>query len=184
MQIVSVNGHDSDRSPVLYNVPQGSVLGPVLFILYIQPLSDATDAHAVLHHKFADDKELYRSTDRSSISSLLSAMQSRASDVKKWMPVSKLLLNEEKTEAVLLDPSQSANVPASLQIGQICVHFAYSARNLSVIFDSSLSMKDQVSRVCHTACPKMRRLWSIRKYLTTESTKNLVSSLVISRSEY
>ena len=79
----------------------------------------------------ADDIELYRSTDRSSTDSLLTAMQSCVSDVKDWVLVNKLQLNEDKTEAPLLD----------LQIQkfyQTCVPFADSARNLGVIFDNSL----------------------------------------------
>ena len=51
----------------------------------------------------ADDIELYRSTDRSSTDSLLTAMQSCVSDVKDWVLVNKLQLNEDKTEAPLLD---------------------------------------------------------------------------------
>ena len=50
LQIVSIHGHDSEISPLLYGVPQGSVLGPVLFVLYTQPLSDIMDCHSVLHH--------------------------------------------------------------------------------------------------------------------------------------
>ena len=88
---------------------------------------------------FADDTELYKSTDRSDIGSLLTAMQSCVSDVKDWSLIYELQFNEDKTEALLLDPSQSANLPAFLQIGQTCVHLADSARNLGVIFDSSLT---------------------------------------------
>ena len=54
-------------------------------------------------YMFADDIELYRSTDRSSTDSLLTAMQSCVSDVKDWVLVNKLQLNEDKTEAPLLD---------------------------------------------------------------------------------
>ena len=71
-------------SPLLYCVPQDSVLGPVLLILYTQPLSDINNRHSVLHYMFADDTELYKSTDSSSMSCLLTAMQSCVSDVKDW----------------------------------------------------------------------------------------------------
>ena len=83
-----------------------------------------------------------------------------------------------------LFPSQSANLPPSLQTGKTCVNFADPARNLGVIFNSSLSMRDQVSKVCQTAYLESRRIGSIRKYLTAEATKTLVSSLVISRLDY
>ena len=94
-----------------------------------------------MHHMFADDTELCKSTDRSSISSLLTAMQSCVSDVEDWSLVNKFQHNEDKTETLPLDPSQSTNLPASLQIGQTCVHFANSARNLGIMFDNSLRMR-------------------------------------------
>ena len=86
---------------------------------------------------FADDTEMYKSSDRSSISSP-TAMQSCVSDVKDWSLVNRLQLNEDKTEVILLDPSQPANLLASLQIGQTCIHFADSSRNLGIIVYSSL----------------------------------------------
>ena len=91
---------------------------------------------------FADNTVLYKSTDHSSISSLLTAMQSCVNNMKDWSLIYRLQLNEHKTDALLLDSSQFANLPASLQIGQTCVHFAGSACNLDVIFDSSLSIRD------------------------------------------
>ena len=112
------HGYGSDPSPLFYGVPKGLALGPVLFILYTQPLFDIIDRHSVVHHMFADDTELYKSTDSSSMSCLLTAMQSCVSDVKDWSLVNKLQL-----KSLLLDSSQSANLPASLQIGQACIHF-------------------------------------------------------------
>ena len=86
---------------------------------------------------FADDTEMYKSSDRSSISSP-TAMQSCVSDVKDWSLVNWLQLSEDETETILLDPSQSANLLASLQIGQTCIHFADCSRNLGIIVYSSL----------------------------------------------
>ena len=119
---------------------------------------------------FADDTEMYKSSDRSSISSP-TAMQSCVSDVKDWSLVNWLQLSEDETETILLDPSQSANLPAFLQIGQTFVHFADSARNLGVISDSSLSITEQASKVCRTEYLEIRRIGSIRKYLTIEAIK-------------
>ena len=56
-QIISVPGYESVSSSLLYGVPQGSVLGPILFLLYTQPLSDILSRHSVLHDMFADDTE-------------------------------------------------------------------------------------------------------------------------------
>ena len=72
-QTVSVLGRESEPSSLLYGVPQGSVLGPILFFLYTQPLSDITERDSILHHMFADDTELYNSAPRSSTESLSAA---------------------------------------------------------------------------------------------------------------
>ena len=61
-QIVTVNGLRSDEAPLSLSVPQGSVLGPVLFVLYTQPLFELIKKHSIQHHAFADDNHLYRET--------------------------------------------------------------------------------------------------------------------------
>ena len=75
---------ESDPSLLFYGVPQGSVLGPILFILYYtQPVSDVIDRHSVLHHitMFADDMELYKSETLDNTDSVLTAVQTCVSDV-------------------------------------------------------------------------------------------------------
>ena len=103
-QVVSVLGFDSEPSTVSYGVPQGSVLGPILFILYTQALSDIIACHSVLHHVFADDTELYKSVSRDKIPVLLNAMQRCVADVKLWTINNKLQLNEDKTKSLLTSP--------------------------------------------------------------------------------
>ena len=134
---------------------------------------------------FADDTELYSSGPRDQADALFDDMQSCILDVKEWTVHNKLQLNEDKTEALLLGRSRSpSSLPSSLMVGQCSVQFSTSARNLGVIFDDSLSMKEQVTRVCHSAYFEIRKISTIRKYLTTEATKTLVTSLVISRLDY
>ena len=62
--------------------------------------------------------------------------------------------------------------------------FAISARNLGVVFDSGLTMKQQVDGICQTAYSEIRRIGSLRQFLTTEATKILVTSLVLSCLDY
>ena len=94
------------------------------FSFYTQPVSDIIEHHSVLHHMFADDTELYSSTPRSSTDSLVCNMQNCVSDVKKWTTHNKLQLNEDKTEALLFDPSKSSDLPDVLRLGQGDTPFA------------------------------------------------------------
>ena len=100
-------------------------------------------------------------------------MESRVDDVKLWMAQSKSQLNEGKTEALLIDPQNSPSLPFSIKIGQNDICFQRSVRNLEVIFDNKLSMKQQVSQTCQSAYMELRRISSIRHVLTVDSTKPL-----------
>ena len=62
--MVSISGYSSNPSSLLRGVPQGSVLGPILFLLYTQPLSQIINRHSVSHSEFADDSQLYDSVPR------------------------------------------------------------------------------------------------------------------------
>ena len=79
---VSLCNHCSDFAPVLSGVPQGSVHGPMLFTMYIKPLSAIIDSHSIIHHSFADDLQLQMSAPPDRISELLHSMESCISDVK------------------------------------------------------------------------------------------------------
>ena len=85
-QTVSINNLKSDLAPVFYGVPQGSVLGPVLFVLYTTPLSDVTERHAIHHHSNADDTQLRKSAPPHHVSELVQSMQECLHDVKRGCP--------------------------------------------------------------------------------------------------
>ena len=79
---VSLSNHCSAFAPVHSRVPQGSVLGPILFTMYIKPLSAIIDSHSIIHHLFAVDLQLQMSAPPDGMSELLHSTQSCMSDVK------------------------------------------------------------------------------------------------------
>ena len=121
--------------------------------------------------------------------SLTHDLQSCTDDIKAWMCNNQLKLNEDKTEAILfLTPSLSSChcLPSSVMVGTHEILFSDKARNLTVgfILDSNLTMKQHVTKICQTACYELKRISSIRRYLTEDAAKQLVTSCAVSRLNY
>ena len=82
-----------------------------------------------------------------------------------------------------LKPS-TVSLPDSITLGSHNIPFSDSARNLGFILDSKLSMKKHVIKICQTAYFELKRISSIRRFLTEDATKTLVTSYILSRLEY
>ena len=84
-QSTSVNNSSSSPSQLMYSVPQGSVLGPILFVLYTMPLSDIIANHSVNHQLFADDTQLQKSIPLSEVTNLTKELDACTDDIKTRM---------------------------------------------------------------------------------------------------
>ena len=147
-QCVVVNNSASSSSPVMFGVPQGLVLGPVLFVLYTTPLSDIIANHSVNHQLFADDTQLQKSTPPNDVQSLRHDLQSCTDDIKAWMSNNQFKLNEDKTEAIPFStPSLSSChcLPSSIMVGTHEILFSDKVRNLGFILDNEATRNQNVS---------------------------------------
>ena len=150
---INVLMYCSDFAPVHSGVPQGSVLGPMLFTMYIKPLSAIIDSHSIIHHSFADDLQLQMSAPPDRIYELLHSMQSCISDVKAWATANMLKLNDSKTELMLVTSKRSKhlhNLPTSITIGNAQIPFKQSVKNLGFTLDCHLTMNAHVSNIART----------------------------------
>ncbi len=102
-QFIAVNEEVSYRLQVQYGVPQGSVLGPLLFTLYMLPLGDIIRKHWVSFHCHADDTQLYISSRPGETHQIEKLMECIV-HIKNWMTNNFLLLNSERTKVLIIRP--------------------------------------------------------------------------------
>ena len=137
--------------------------------------------HSVNHQLFADDTQLRKSTPPNDMQSLTHDLQSCTDDIKAWMCNNQLKLNEDKTEAFLFSTPSLFSchcLPSSIMVGTHEIVFSDKVRNLGFILDFDLTMKQHVIKICQTAYYELKRISSIRRYLTEDAAKQLVTSCV------
>ena len=101
-QSVMINGTKSKMVPLNCGVPQGSVLGPILFTIYLLPLGNIIRKYGLKFHMYADDSQLYTTFSMPTVNSSVSSMQLAINDIRQWYAANMLKLNDEKTEMLVI----------------------------------------------------------------------------------
>ena len=177
-------------------MPQGSVLGPLLFVLFISPIanvinSDQSNQNSIVSfHQYAEDTQLYIGTNSSTLTSQIASIESCTQRVHYWLLNNGLHLNPSKSEAVAFyNPRPKTFTALAESIGTVSVagspiKLQSSIKNLGVYLDSTMSFDKQLSETCKACYFHIRALRHIRASLTAEASKTTAAPIVGSRLDF
>ena len=184
-QRVCIDESQSETTNLQYGVPQGSVLGPVLFTVYTGTLAFLLDAHGVSYHFYADDTQVYIRMDN--IDEAKHRISLLLTDIKIWMARRKLKLNDGKTEIIVIRGNLRTDPVAdfgAVNFGDTQIVPCESAKNLGVVLDSSLSFRPHINSIIKACNFHIRNLYMIRDFVNKKNLTTLVHSLIISKVDY
>lgn len=179
-------GAKSTTHTSIYGVPQGSVTGPLAYILYSSPIENIITSHNLRSMIYADDTQLYIEISKDSVNPRINNLEACLTDIKLWSNKNGLKLNQAKTEIIHFTSKfkrRKLEIPV-IKFGSINIPYSQHARDLGVVFDSHLLMTKHINKITSSAHYGLRKVCSIRSYLSKRSTLSLVHAFVSSKLDY
>jgi len=187
-QTIRVGTSQSTIRDLVCGIPQGSVLGPKQFIVYVEDVDNVFTGNQIAYHGYADDMQGLKSCPPTQLNYIVDSFRKNVIDVSNWCSSRGLQLNTKKTELIWFgSPSNLRSLAqddAKITVGSTTIEPVNVVRDLGFYFDSELSMRDHISRTTKSCFYQLRRLRPIRRQLGCDVTKCLVCSFVLSRLDY
>lgn len=182
-QAVFVKDGLSTFHPILSGVPQGSILGPLLFSLFINDLPCTLDHSNI--HLFADDVQIYLSTDRNSnLDAIVRKLNHDLSKVYRWSQVNLLALNADKTKGLLISRSAEIVPEPDIFINNDRINFVERAVNLGMIFSNDFDWSTQINSQCGKIYAALKQLSLTTRHFEITTKIRLFKSLILPHFTY
>src|SRR6218665_489288 len=172
--------------PAPHGLPQGSVLAPLLYIIYTSELGPLLTDCALLSQLYADDVQAYLHCLASDAMAAVQAMTFAPGGLGGWIVTNRLRLNPSKTQYIWLGTRQQL---AKLDLAAMALRFpriafSLTVRDLRLTLDQQLTFAPHINRLCRDCYYKLRQLRVISRSLTSTATATLVHAFVTSRLDY
>ena len=186
--VVKVGRQCSNERDLSFSVPQGSCMGPILYLAYASTLKDVVP-HSIDLHGYADDHALklsFSANDRDAERQAIIDLQNCAQSVNTWMNENRLKMNPSKTEFVMFGSIHQLNKCKTdhLVVCNSSVVRSKKVKYLGAILDESLTLKEHIASKCKTAMWNIQRIKHIRRTITKDACETLVLGLVMSHLDY
>ena len=173
-QFVSVQNENSSTKIVHCGVPQGSLLGPLLFIIYINDFHKSSDRLSFIH--FADDSSIFFSHRNPNY--LLDTMNIELEHISDWIKANKLSLNLQKTNFMLFSNSINT-LPGQVILENTVIEKVAQTKFLGVIVDENLSWKPHTDNVCKIISRNIGIINILKSFLPNHILLTLYSTLIL-----
>ena len=174
-QRTKVSGSYSTWRELKFGVPQGSILGPLLFNIFINDIFYFINTTKITN--YADDNTIYSVDDN--LTDLLNILQTETNLVLKWFRLNEMKSNDDKCHLII---ANQENV--SVTLGNEIIEATNSVELLGVKIDKNLDLNDHVSYLCKKGNQKLHALARISKYLSEDKLKIIMKTFVQSQFNY
>ena len=185
-QQVIFNGIASATADVTSCVPQGSVLGPLLFLLYTANIPVIASEHSLGIHCYADDGQLYVFGKAGDADQHVRKVTACIGVIDAWLSSNRLKLNSDKTQFIWLGSRQQllkVGIESVTLLGGTVI-FHSSVNDIGVTIDGPLTMRDHVQKICRSSSFQLRQLRVIRGSLSIDTCTMLDHAFLSSRLDY